>query len=244
MKILVIIPAYNEEKSIVGVVENFLAATAAAQDGNSYDYLIVNDCSTDSTGQICREKEYSHISFPVNLGIGGGVQAGYLFAKINDYDIAVQMDGDGQHDPEYLAPLVAPIVAGAADMTVGSRYLGIGSFKSTGMRRAGINWLSFIILICCGKRIRDVTSGFRAAGRELIEYFSENYARDYPEPEAIVSAVLSGYRVLEIPVVMHERTGGQSSIRALKIVYYMVKVTLSIIIFRLSNRKKKKGKAK
>ncbi len=202
------------------------------------DYIIINDCSTDKTEDICRENGYKHISLPLNLGIGGGVQTGYIYASENGYDIAVQMDGDGQHDPVSLGDLICPIINGEADMVVGSRFLGVESFKSTGIRRAGISWLSAVIRVCCGKRIKDVTSGYRATGKELTEYYSKNYARDYPEPEAIVSALKNGYRVTEVPVVMHERAGGVSSIRAFGSVYYMIKVTLAILLGAGRKRKR------
>lgn len=236
-KILVIIPAYNEQHSICGVIKRLKESISSLS--HEIDYIIVNDCSTDKTGDICRENGYKHISFPINLGIGGGVQAGYIYAARNGYDIAVQMDGDGQHDPVSLGDLISPIINGEADMVIGSRFLECGGFRSTGLRRAGISWLSAVICACCGKRIKDVTSGYRATGKELTEYYSKNYARDYPEPEAIVSALKNGYRVTEIPVVMHERTGGISSIRALGSVYYMIKVTLAILI----GAGRKRGKA-
>jgi len=194
------------------------------------DYIIVNDCSTDKTEEICRENGYDHISLPLNLGIGGGVQTGYIYAYENGYDIAVQMDGDGQHDPVSLGDIISPIINGEADMVIGSRFLCDGGFKSTGMRRAGISWLSTVIRVCCGKRIKDVTSGYRAIGKTLIEYYSKTYARDYPEPEAIVSALKNGYRITEVSAVMHERAGGISSIRAFGSVYYMIKVTLAILL--------------
>ena len=203
------------------------------------DYVIINDCSTDRTADVCRENRYSHISLPLNLGIGGGVQTGYIYAVENGYDIAVQMDGDGQHDPVSLCDLINPIINGEADMVIGSRFLCGGGFRSTGMRRAGISWLSTVIRVCCGKRIKDVTSGYRATSKQLTEYYSKNYARDYPEPEAIVSALKNGYRIAEVPAVMHERTGGISSIRALGSVYYMIKVTLAILL----GAERKSGKA-
>lgn len=227
-KILIIIPAYNEEYSICGVIKRLKDSEIFSL--HEVDYIIVNDCSTDKTEEICRDNGYNHISLPLNLGIGGGVQTGYIYACENGYDIAVQMDGDGQHDPMSLSSLIYPIINGEADMVVGSRFLDEGGFKSTGLRRVGISWLSAVIRVCCGKRIKDVTSGYRATGKELTEYYSKNYARDYPEPEAIVSAVKNGYRVTEVPVVMHERVGGVSSIRSLKSVYYMIKVTLAILL--------------
>lgn len=230
MKVLIIIPAYNEEKSIEKVVENL------EKNYPQYDYLIVNDGSKDRTEEICQKNHYNYVSLPVNLGIGGGVQTGYLYATKNDYDIAIQIDGDGQHDPAYIEKLITPIIAGEADMTIGSRFIEKEGFQTSFMRRLGINIIRFVIKMCCGVTITDTTSGFRASSKDLTKFFSENYAQDYPEPEAIVTSVLNGYRVKEVPVIMNERKAGVSSINALKSVYYMVKVSLALIVHRLGYR--------
>ena len=231
-KVLVIIPAYNEEKSIEKVVENL------KNNFTRYDYLIVNDGSKDRTEEICRKNNYNFVTLPINLGIGGGVQTGYMYAVKNDYDIAVQIDGDGQHNPEYIEKLIEPILKGEADMTVGSRFIEKEGFQTSFMRRLGINIIRGVIKICCGVTIKDTTSGFRASSKELTKYFSENYAHDYPEPEAIVTSVLNGYTVKEVPVVMNEREEGVSSINAVKSVYYMIKVSLALLIHRLGYQKK------
>lgn len=233
MKILVIIPCYNEQESIERVVANLKARAPFA------DYLIINDCSTDNTEKILREKGMNYINNPVNLGIGGGVQAGYLYAKQNGYDIAVQMDGDGQHDPAYLADVCQPVIDGEFDMSIGSRFIKKEGFQSSFMRRLGINIISTLIYVLTGKKVYDVTSGYRACDRRLIEFFADNYADDYPEPEAIMSCVMNGYKVGEVPVVMEERQGGVSSIRSLKSAYYMIKVCLALVVHRMSG----KGKA-
>lgn len=227
MKILVIIPAYNEEKNIVNVVNNLKDKC------KNVDYVIINDCSKDSTEQILKQKGYNYISLPVNLGIGGGVQTGYRYAVENDYDIAIQIDGDGQHDPEYIERLIEPIINNEADMVIGSRFIEKEGFQTSFMRRFGINFLKHLIKLCCGVKITDTTSGFRASSKELTKRFSENYAQDYPEPEAIIDSVLNGFRVKEVPVIMHERVEGESSINAVKSVYYMIKVSLAIILCRL-----------
>ena len=232
MKILVIIPCYNEEASIEKVVSNLKEKAPFA------DYLIINDCSTDSTESILKANGMNYINNPVNLGIGGGVQAGYQYAKENGYDIAVQMDGDGQHDPAYLGDVCRPVISGEVDMAIGSRFIKKEGFQSSFMRRLGINIISLLIKILTGKKVYDVTSGYRACNRELIEFFSHDYADDYPEPEAIVSCVLSGYKVGEVPVVMVERQGGLSSIRSLKSAYYMIKVCLSLVVDRISTQRK------
>ena len=243
MKILVIIPCYNEAENIERVVENLEAAVRSQELPGEVDYLIVNDCSTDNSAEICRARGFRHLSQPVNLGIGGTVQSGYLYAVRNGYDIAVQMDGDGQHDPAYLSRVVTPVASGELDMCIGSRFITREGFQTSFMRRLGINILSVLLRVLCGAHVRDTTSGFRASNRQLTAYFAQHYAQDYPEPEAIISAVLSGFRVGEAPVVMAERMGGTSSISAFKSVFYMVKVSLSLIVFRLTNAKRKGGRA-
>ena len=243
MKILVIIPCYNEEENIERVVENLETAVRGQELPGEVDYLIINDCSTDASAKICRERGFRFVSQPVNLGIGGTVQTGYLYAVRNGYDIAVQMDGDGQHDPRYLANVVWPVARGELDMCIGSRFITREGFQTSFMRRLGINILSILLKILCGARVLDTTSGFRATNRQLTAYFAQVYAQDYPEPEAIISAVLCGFRVGEAPVVMAERMGGTSSISAFKSVFYMVKVSLSLIVFRLTNIRKKGARA-
>lgn len=233
LKTLVIIPCYNEQDTIEKVISNLAEKAPWA------DYLVINDCSTDNTEKILREKKMNYINNPVNLGIGGGVQAGYLYAKQNGYDIAVQMDGDGQHDPRYLASLIEPVKNGEADMSVGSRFIKKEGFQSSRMRRLGINIISFLIKLFTGKKVYDVTSGYRACNRKLIEFFADNYADDYPEPEAIITCVLNGYEVCEVPVVMAERMGGVSSIRSLKSAYYMIKVCLALVVRRIQITKRK-----
>ena len=231
MKILVIIPCYNEQESIERVIENLKANAPFA------DYLIVNDCSTDKTLRILQANDMNYINNPVNLGLGGGVQAGYLYARENGYDVAVQMDGDGQHDPKYLEKVCAPVIDGTYDMCIGSRFIEKEGFQSSFMRRLGINIISFMIKLFTGKKIYDVTSGYRACNKELINFFADNYADDYPEPEAIITSVLSGFKVGEVPVVMVERQGGTSSIRSLKSAYYMIKVCLALVVDRIKVRK-------
>ncbi len=233
MKILVIIPAYNEQESIKGVINKI------KQDCPEADYVVINDCSKDKTLHILEEEKANYIDLPLNLGIGGGVQTGYKYALKNGYDIAVQIDGDGQHDTAYLKEIVKPIEAGEADIVIGSRFITKEGFQSSGMRRFGIKFLSTLIYVCCGTKVKDVTSGFRAINRKYIELYASDYPTDYPEPEAIVRASLAGARISEQPVVMKERESGQSSISAWKSVYYMVKVSLAVILCRLSYSRQK-----
>ena len=231
MKALVIIPAYNEALNIVHTVESLQKACP------DIDYVIVNDCSGDETEQICREHGFHYLTLPINLGIGGGMQTGYRYAAANGYDVAIQLDGDGQHNPEYIRELIAPIERGEADLVIGSRFINKEGFQTSRMRRAGINILGAVLRLCGHVKITDATSGFRAASKEVITFFVNNYAQDYPEPESIIAASTSGYRVKEVPVVMNERTAGVSSISTFKSVYYMIKVTLAILIYRIAGKK-------
>lgn len=227
-KILIIIPAYNEAENIVHVVKGMM------EQAPQYDYLVVNDGSTDSTLSICEQENFTYLDLSINMGIGGAVQAGYIYAYKNDYDIAVQMDGDGQHDAAYLENLLEPVMTGEADVVIGSRFLEKEGFQTSASRRTGINILSALIWMTTGKRIKDVTSGYRAVNRRFIEIYSKDYPMDYPEPEAIVSAIMHLGRVCEVPVRMRAREGGVSSITFKKSIYYMIKVTLAILLCRLS----------
>lgn len=238
MKVLLIIPCYNEEKNIEKLISNINTNYSA------YDYIIINDCSTDNTETICKRNSYNYISLCTNLGIGGGVQTGYMYAMEKDYDIAIQLDGDGQHDPAFLSALVQTLEENQADMVIGSRFIKNEGFQTSFLRRMGIKIINQTIQLCCGLKITDATSGFRACSKSLIQFFAENYAHDYPEPEAIVSAVLNNYSVKEIPVIMHERNGGTSSITRIKSVYYMAKVVLALLLQRLSTFKLKRKDCK
>ena len=227
-KTLVIIPAYNEEENIEKVV-NYIA-----ENFPQYDCLVINDGSTDSTQELCETNGYAVLNLLINLGIGGAVQAGYLYAKKNHYDIAIQIDGDGQHNIIYAGQMIKLLEEKKADVVIGSRFLRKEGFQSSGARRIGIYFLSLLIRICTGIKIYDVTSGFRAVNRRFIEIYSREYSSDYPEPEAIVTAVMYGANIKEVPVIMNERQGGESSIKFWNSIYYMIKVTLAILIRRIS----------
>ena len=221
-RVLSIIPAYNEAENIVDTVQGVGDA--------GYDYVVVNDGSKDNTLSVCRANDINVIDLPQNLGIGGAVQTGHKYARDMDYDVDIQLDGDGQHDPAYLGKLVAEIQNGA-DLVIGSRFLEqTEGFQSTFMRRVGITWLSFWIKLLTGKRITDPTSGFRACGRRATNLFAQSYPIDYPEPDSIAHALRLGMDVREVSVEMRERQGGVSSIGGFKSVYYMIKVTLAISV--------------
>lgn len=232
-KILLIIPAYNEEEAILETCQSIFDFNK--QHGYHYDVLVINDCSKDNTPKILVDNNISHIDLVHNLGIGGAVQTGYKYAYQNGYDIAIQFDGDGQHDINSVTDLIAPIINGEADFTVGSRFVenSKSEFKSSAARRMGIKLISFFIKLATGKVIRDTTSGYRAANKKIISDFANVYPIEYPEPITNAELLKKGYRVKEVPVLMHERSGGTSSIHSWKNVYYMVNILLSIIVVGL-----------
>ncbi|MGL5260359.1 MAG: glycosyltransferase family 2 protein [Lachnospiraceae bacterium] len=228
LKVLIIIPAYNEADSIERVIDRI------EKEYSQYDYVIVNDGSVDKTEEICRKRGYHYIDLPLNLGIGGAVQTGYRFALKNHYDIAVQMDGDGQHDIAYLEKVITPIIEKKANIVIGSRFIEKDGFQSSAVRRIGIQFLSCLIHLVTFRKIKDVTSGFRAVDKKFIEIYATDYPADYPEPEAIVAAYMHRAVIAEVPVLMKEREEGTSSISLKRSVYYMVKVTIAILITRIS----------
>ena len=232
MKKIVIIPAYNEISNIRTTVQDIL------DHAPGFDYVIINDCSQDGTMRFCTEQGMNIINLPVNLGIGGAVQTGYLYAWRNGYDVAVQFDGDGQHDASYLNEMAEFLQAQQADMVIGSRYIKKEGFQSSGIRQFGIRYFSALIRLLTGKRVTDPTSGMRMVNRDVMKIYSEDYPVDYPEPESVVMILRMGKRVSEIPVIMRERQGGVSSISPRKAVYYMIKVTLAILMECLRKRRK------
>ncbi len=231
MKKIVIIPAYNEIESIVNTVEDI------RENAPGFDYIIINDCSQDGTMRFCTQMGMNIINLPVNLGIGGAVQTGYLYAWRNGYDVAVQFDGDGQHDAKYLNAMADYLEANDADMVIGSRFINKEGFQSSGLRRFGIRYFSLLIRFLTGKSVLDPTSGMRMVNRDVMKIYSEDYPVDYPEPESVVTILNMGKKVMEVPVIMRERQAGVSSISAGRSVYYMVKVTLAILMERMRKRR-------
>ncbi len=227
MKKLVIIPAFNEHESIINTVRNI------HENAPDYDVIVINDCSKDNTLDLCRANDIPVLDLPINLGIGGAVQTGYLYALKNNYDIAVQMDGDGQHDANYLNRMEKILLEKNADMVIGSRFIEKEGFQTTGMRRFGIGIFRFLSKFLFGKAITDATSGMRMCNRRTIELFVKDYPRDYPEPETACRLLRKHYTIVETPVIMKARESGESSISMRKSVYYMVKVTLAILIERM-----------
>ena len=224
MKKLVIIPAYNEAGNIEKTVNDI------KENAPGFDYVIINDCSGDNTLEICLKNGFHVISLPVNLGIGGGVQTGYLYELRNGYDIAVQFYGDGQHNAAYLEQMSEKLQNEDLDMVIGSRYIEKEGFQSSGLRRIGIRYFTMLIRILTGKRITDPTSGMRMVNRRVIAEFSQDYPKDYPEPESVVTLLKRNRKVEEVPVLMNERVNGISSISMRNSVYYMIKVSLAIFM--------------
>lgn len=228
MKCLIIIPAYNEAANIEKVINNIV------QNYPQYDYVIINDGSTDKTEEVCANAGYQVLNLPINMGIGGAVQTGYRYAKKNNYDAAVQIDGDGQHDVAFLEDMLKLLESGEADVVIGSRFVQKEGFQSSQIRRVGIRFLSILARILTGVQIRDITSGYRVVNRRFIEIYANDYPADYPEPEAMIIAAVHGGIIKEYPVIMRERENGTSSITFKKSVYYMIKVTLAMLVRRLS----------
>lgn len=231
-KILLIIPAYNEEDNILKTCQKI------QKSDKNLDFIVINDGSKDNTLRILKDNNIPHINLIHNLGIGGAVQTGYKYALEHNYDIAVQFDGDGQHDVRYVEKLIKPILKGEADFTIGSRFIEeLSTFKSSRARRIGINIISFFIKLFTRKKIYDTTSGFRAVNKDIIKLFAEHYPIEYPEPVSTTELLKLGKRVKEVSVEMNEREGGVSSIRAWKNAYYMFNVILSIIIVSIRRYK-------
>ena len=229
-KILIIIPCYNEEANILNVYESIMKYNE--KNHTNYDVIVINDGSTDGTEKILKNNDIKHVRLIHNLGIGGAVQTGYKYALNNKYDVAVQFDGDGQHNIEYVKNITEPIIRGNADFVIGSRFIKKDNknFNSTLSRRIGINIISFFMKLVTKKKIYDTTSGFRACSKEIIKEFSSDYPFEYPEPITTVRVLKKGYKVDEVYAKMNERKGGKSSIHSWKNAYYMINVILSILV--------------
>lgn len=229
-KVIMIIPAYNEEDCILQTYKKIIDYNE--KNNTNYDVIVINDCSTDNTLNICKENKIPVISLVHNLGIGGAVQTGYKYAYENNYDIALQYDGDGQHDINYVSKIIKPIINNEADFVIGSRFVkdSESEFQSSFARRVGIKLISFTIKLVTRKSIKDVTSGFRAANKLVIADFAKSYPIDYPEPITNTELLKKHYRVEEVGVSMNEREGGVSSIHSWKSAYYMINVILSVLV--------------
>jgi hypothetical protein len=220
-----IVPALNEELALPAVIDELRAFDPGL------DIVVIDDGSLDRTAAVAAAKGARVLRLPFNLGIGGAVQTGFRYAYEHGYDLAVRVDGDGQHDPQQLGLVIAPVLRGEADIAVGSRFASVGAgYRSSRTRRVGIRLLAWVVSRIVGQRVTDTTSGFQALNREGIALFARDYPHDYPEVEATVMVFRHRLRLCEVPVSMRERGGGQSSITALRSIYYMVKVLLAIFV--------------
>lgn len=233
-KIVILIPAYNEAKTIDRII------TEARKSFPSADIVVINDGSTDSTAEIAEKSGVFVISLPYNLGIGGAIQTGYIFAKEMGYKMAVRVDADAQHDPNDIIKIVTPILEGKSDLVIGSRFIGNKHYRSPLARRIGMVILSSFISLIIRQRVTDTTSGFQAVNEEVIKFYANDYPHDYPEPEALVVLHRAGYRIQEVPVLMRQRAGGRSSIDPFSSLYYMIKVLLAILIGLLRKSSKER----
>ena len=220
-----IVPALNEELTVPRVIDELRAFDAGLV------VVVVDDGSVDRTAEVAAAKGAVVLRLPFNLGIGGAVQTGFRFAFEHGFDIAVRVDGDGQHDPAQLARILAPVLRGEADIVVGSRFAAEeGGYRSSRPRRAGIRLLAWVVSRIAGQRVTDTTSGFQALNRRGIALFARDYPHDYPEVEATVMVIRHRLRLQEVPVSMRERGSGSSSITTLRSIYYMAKVLLALFV--------------
>ncbi|MFJ7729601.1 glycosyltransferase family 2 protein [Neobacillus sp. NPDC097160] len=225
-KVLVIIPAYNEEEAIYSTVSKLKSSS-------EFDYVVINDGSTDGTKAILDQFNLNYLDLPINLGIGGAMQTGYKFALRNNYDFAIQLDADGQHDPTEISHLISEIQGSAYDMIIGSRFVEESSYKGSKTRRIGIYYFYYLLRILTGIKVTDPTSGYRIVNRKIINEFAKRYPVDYPEVEVIVDLTKKKYKIKEVKVEMKNRQGGVSSITPIKSIYYMFKVSFFSLIRRV-----------
>jgi glycosyltransferase involved in cell wall biosynthesis len=230
MRKAAVVPAFNEAGSIRAVVAEIRDADP------EFEVIVVDDGSTDGTAEFARSAGATVLSLPYNLGIGAAVQTGLQYACEHDFDLAVQIDGDGQHDARELRALLEPVVAGGADIAVGSRFAAAGGYRASFARRAGIVLFAGVVSLIVRQRVTDTTSGFRAMNRRGIRLFANDYPHDYPEVEATVLVCRHGLRLVEVPVAMRQRENGRSSITAFRSLYYMGKVSLALFVGLLRPR--------
>ncbi|HEV8601963.1 MAG TPA: glycosyltransferase family 2 protein [Gaiellaceae bacterium] len=230
MRKAAVVPAYNEAGSIGTVVAEI------RESDPELEVVVVDDGSTDATARLAREAGATVLSLPYNLGIGAAVQTGLQYACERGFDLAVQIDGDGQHDPRELEQLLAPVLAGEADIAVGTRFAGGHRYRASVARRIGIALFAKLVSLIVRQRVTDTTSGFRAMNRRGICLFAADYPHDYPEVEATVLVFRHRLRMVEVPVAMRQRELGRSSITAFRSLYYMGKVSLALFVGLLRPR--------
>ena len=230
MKVLIIIPAYNEAENIEKVVNSLI------ENYPQYEYIVVNDGSKDDTGLICKKNNYNLLDLPINLGLAGGIQAGFKYAYENEYDYAIQFDADGQHQPQYINYMLKEIEKKQADIVIGSRF--VKEIKSKNLLMLGSNLISIIIKLTTGRQINDPTSGMRLFNKKMIKKFA--YTMNYgPEPDTISYLVRCGAKVEEVQVQMKEREAGESYLNLKRSIQYMLHMCMSIIFIQCFRKKEK-----
>lgn len=228
MRVLIIIPAYNEEENIERVVNNLI------KNYSQYDYIVINDGSKDATGSICKKNRYNLLDLPINLGLAGGIQAGFKYAYENGYDYVIQFDGDGQHQPQYISYMLNKMEKQQVDIVIGSRF--VEKKKPKSLRMLGSNLISAIIKTTTGKRINDPTSGMRLFNKKMITKFA--YTMNYgPEPDTISYLIRCGAKIEEVQVEMKEREAGESYLNWKRSIQYMVHMCMSIIFIQVFRKK-------
>lgn len=227
-RLVAVVPAWNEAEAIGSVVEEILDAVPGI------DVVVVDDASSDGTADVARARGAVVLRLPFNVGIGGAVQTGLRYALREGYELAVRLDGDGQHDAAEIPKILAPVESGEADLVIGSRFVdGTGTYRPPLARRVGIRVFARLVSLLGRQRVTDTTSGFIALGRPGIELFAEQYPHDYPEVEGTLVALRSGLRLAQVQVEMRERASGTSSITFVRSLYYIVKVTLAVLVASL-----------
>ena len=226
-KVLIVIPCYNEEAALPSILNELQQTTLPG--GYQLEVLVINDCSKDNTSAVAKKSHATVIDLPVNLGIGGAVQTGIIYARDNGFDIAIQLDGDGQHPPKELAKLISFHLETKANIVIGSRFLEKEGFQSSFARRLGIKYFHWVNRLMTGLQIYDSTSGFRLFDRKAIGIAAINYPDEYPEPESLVTFSKAGLMIAEVAVIMSPRLGGKSSIRHFGSIYYCIKVSLAML---------------
>lgn len=231
VRVLIIIPAYNEAENIEKVVDNII------RNCPQYDYVVVNDGSTDSTRRICKERGYNMLDLPVNVGLAGAIKSGIRYANYYQYEYAVQIDGDGQHNPIYISDMLRMMIDQNADIVIGSRF--VTEKKPFNMRMLGSNLISAAIWITTGKTIKDVTSGMRLFNKRMIKKFG--YQMNYgPEPDTIAYLLNCGVKIKEVQVTMQERTAGTSYLTIGRSISYMLYMLYGILVFQWFRKREKK----
>jgi glycosyltransferase involved in cell wall biosynthesis len=225
-RLIILIPLFNEEPNLKPLISRVGKAIPDA------GICLINDCSTDGAGSVLQESGCVHLNLPCNLGVGGAMQAGFLYAYESGYDYALRLDGDGQHPPEEAVKLIERMAEGDVDMVVGSRFLADGGYKSTKLRLLGIHGLARFLSRICRKKITDPTSGFQIVNRAVMYYFAHDYPSDYPEPESLALLSRQGYRFAEVPTRFVERQYGESSIRSWGALFYVFKVFVALFVDR------------